>query len=179
MPGAPSREGRESLLFGAVVALAGLLATFGAHTLARFDRSRDAKILSSLSGATSIDATSIRPDLPKTGPRGVFAIQDAKGLEYATILSISSPDYTGLVAAFFSPDGRVDTIKEAASLRSTGNPSGVFPLARAGEANVAPGGEAEASILAGPLAPAAFDLLRSLSSVSRAIAATGGKGQGR
>jgi len=171
MTGIPSKILRESLLFGAAVALAGLIASFGARVVGNIDTTRDARLLARLSSATSVDASSIEAFYPKTGSRKIFIMKTPSGTRYGTMIALSSPSYSGLVAATFSANGQLDTIKQGASMRSAwlipGNDGSSEATGQA-----APQGNIP-TFLTGPSAdfdPTGLELARSLTAISQAIA---------
>ncbi len=176
MAGIPSKALRESLFFGAAVALAGLVASLGALVVGNVDASRDAHLLAKLSSASSIEASDIETYYPKTGSRKIFIMKTASGTKYGTLISLSSPSYSGLVAATFSANGRLDSLKPAASMR---------PAWQAAENEAEPSTPAQGAtamnlsiFVVGPMAsfdPTGLELGRSLAAISQSVAEAANK----
>lgn len=163
---------RDSLIFGAVIGVIGLLLALLAIATDSLDATKDAALISKISGAGTPRQVQALPEAPKLGARRIFSYRGQRGLEYASLIALSSPEYSGLVFASFLPDGSILSLKTAGSAHGGPDLDKDFldRLRKGGISSDSVGLEA------GTRAQTSSDLSLALSAISRAITESQGRG---
>ena len=166
-----ARRIRDILVFGAVVAIIGLLMTFASQGLRSIVDSRSEDVLSRIAKADSARILSIKPAYPKLGGESVYSLDTTTGTKYGRVIALSIPGMTGPFAAIFSSDGQLSSLVDLAT-QGSGRHAPGYPSVSQVMASFAGNGS-----LAGtnPLDPADAELSKCLAATSAAIVESLGK----
>ncbi|MDA8409763.1 MAG: hypothetical protein M0001_05150 [Treponema sp.] len=161
---------REILVFGAAVATAGTLAAFIANALIGIADARDMKMLVRLSKSDSAAVSPLRADYPALEKTKIFILGTSQGTEYGAMIPCYVPGSSGLFAALFSADGEAISLTDVTTDAFLPADHAHFSLVQFTKSVTT-----KSSNTALIFDPERFELAKTLSSISRAIAESSAK----